>query len=99
MDSHHASIGDYARMRLVIGGRVQGVFFRQSAVNYARGLGLRGWVRNRADGSVELVAEGRRDALQMLRAWARQGPPAARVDEATEEWIEFTNEFSAFRIR
>ena len=67
--------------RLRITGRVQGVGFRYALEHEARRLGLAGWVRNRRDGSVEAVAQGEGDAIEALIAWARQGPPAARVSE------------------
>lgn len=64
---------------------MQGVFFRQSTADTARRLGLDGWVRNCADGSVEGHAHGAADALEALHHWLHQGPPAARVDRV--EWI------------
>lgn len=70
---------DIVRVRARIRGRVQGVSFRASTVVEARRLGLVGWVRNRADGSVELEAEGSTDAVQALLAWCEHGPPSARV--------------------
>ena len=75
------------RKRLHITGRVRGVAFRASTVATARALGLGGWVANRADGSVEVVAEGDDAALTALVCWCHHGPPAARVDhvEVTEE--------------
>lgn len=69
------------RMRLEIRGRVQGVGFRWFTRERARRWGLRGWVMNRPDGSVELVAEGPPDCLDGLRADVRRGPPGAFVEE------------------
>jgi acylphosphatase len=90
---------DNARLRLLIAGRVQGVFFRRAAADEAYGLGLKGWARNRPDGAVEIVAEGRRRNLKMFAAWAHTGPSTAHVTEVVEEWGESLNEFSEFRIR
>jgi len=65
--------------RLVICGRVQGVFYRGSMVSKASALGLRGWVRNRMDGSVEAVVQGEAHEVNRLVEWARCGPPNAVV--------------------
>lgn len=65
--------------RLRIEGLVQGVGYRAAMQDRAQRLGVTGWVRNRRDGSVEAVAQGSADTLERLTAWARQGPPAARV--------------------
>ncbi|WP_019515208.1 acylphosphatase [Sphingomonas sp. Mn802worker] len=67
------------RRRLVVTGRVQGVFFRDWTVEHARVLGLDGWVRNRADGSVEMVVAGAPEMVEAMIARARQGSPASRV--------------------
>ncbi len=76
-----------ARVRVVVTGRVQGVAFRQATVDEAQRIGgLSGWVRNRADGSVELLAEGERAALEALVAFCRRGPRLARVDEVVVGW-------------
>ncbi len=89
---------DRARLRLIVSGRVQGVFFRHSTTQEARKLGLSGWVRNLPSGEVEIVAEGRRADLKMLWAWAHGGPPGARVLAVEEEWTEFKGEFMGFRM-
>ncbi|MDV3255085.1 MAG: acylphosphatase [Lysobacter sp.] len=67
--------------RFVVGGRVQGVFFRAGTREQAQRLGLRGYARNRADGRVDVLAVGGAAAIDALAAWLRQGPPQARVDE------------------
>lgn len=66
-------------------GRVQGVWYRGTAQDRARQLGLRGWVRNCEDGSVETVACGTPEALDDFKAWLSEGPPSARVDRIEEQ--------------
>jgi acylphosphatase len=87
-----------ARMHFKVQGRVQGVYFRASAVQRAQELGLTGWVKNCADGSVEGVAEGPRPALEKLMAWCRQGPSGARVTDVETRWDDAQNTFSAFTV-
>lgn len=65
--------------RLTIHGRVQGVSYRASAQTEAQRLGLRGWVRNRRDGTVEAMVAGAAAEVARFTAWARQGPPGAQV--------------------
>jgi acylphosphatase len=67
--------------RLVIRGRVQGVWFRESMRREAEAKGVAGWVRNRADGSVEAVIHGSTEALEAIMRWARRGPEAAEVED------------------
>lgn len=67
-------------VRVLISGRVQGVWFRQSAADRANELGLAGWVRNRYAGEVEGLFEGEENALQKMLEWCERGPPRARVD-------------------
>lgn len=87
------------RAELNIQGRVQGVFFRQSTKETAVRLGLTGWARNCPDGSVEVVFEGERQAVDVAIAWCRQGPTAAKVREVKVEWQDFVGEFDGFGIR
>jgi acylphosphatase len=84
---------------LRIAGRVQGVSYRYSMVREAQNLGIRGWVRNRDDGSVEAVAEGTRANLEALIGWSRQGPPGARVDKVEVQWETPDQSFSGFTVR
>ena len=84
---------------MVVSGRVQGVFFRGSAAAEARALGLTGYARNRPDGSVELIAEGDRAALERLAAWAWRGPRSARVEEVVIEWGDLQGDFADFTVR
>ena len=69
-----------ATRRLRIHGRVQGVFYRGWSVTNARALGLSGWVRNRSDGSVEMLVHGDEAQVEAMIARCREGPPAARVE-------------------
>lgn len=91
-------VDGYARLHIIVVGRVQGVFFRRAAADEADALALRGLARNLADGTVEIVAEGRRSRLERLLAWAKVGPRHARVDEVRAEWSAFSNEFSEFKV-
>jgi acylphosphatase len=90
---------DLARLRMLVHGRVQGVFFRHAAAEEARELGLRGWVKNLASGEVEIVAEGPRRELKIMAAWASQGARLARVTGVEEEWLDYRGEEGAFAIR
>lgn len=72
-------------VRFIVSGRVQGVFFRASTRAQALALGITGYARNLADGSVEVVASGSPEALNELEAWLQHGPPSARVHSVTRE--------------
>ena len=89
---------DNIRAHLIIEGRVQGVWFRDSTRNEATRLNLTGWVKNRFDGSVELIAEGAREEVKKLIEWCHHGPPGARVTMVHEIKEDYTGEFDFFRI-
>nr|BBH95189.1 acylphosphatase [Thermogemmatispora argillosa] len=80
-------------------GYVQGVGFRQFVMHHATALGLRGYVRNLADGSVEVLAQGPRPALERLLALLHRGPSAAEVHEVRVEWRQPSELLSGFHIR
>ncbi len=87
------------RAHIIVRGRVQGVYFRASTVEKAQELGLVGWVKNGNDGeSVEIVAEGKKGALEKLLGWAKKGPVGARVEKIEVEWHKAENKFSEFTV-
>lgn len=89
-----------ARLHVLVYGDVQGVFFRAGTVSEARRIGgISGWVRNRPDGAVEVVAEGGRDALEKLLEWCSHGPSGASVSQIKNEWGHPTGEFTGFSVR
>lgn len=83
---------------IVVTGRVQGVFFRASTQEQADRLGLRGWVRNEADGSVRMEAEGEETALREFMDWCKQGPSRAEVAHVTTKAGEIKH-YSDFVVR
>lgn len=101
-ESEEASVAGAAgtdrRVHCIVTGIVQGVGFRYHTRDEAVQLGLRGWVRNLADGSVEVVAEGPEETLRQLVAWLGRGPRSARVDGVDTRWEAATGEYHDFRI-
>ena len=95
-----ASIENAATLarRFLVRGRVQGVGFRWFVEREAQILGLAGWVRNRSDGTVEVLALGTREQLSGLRSRLREGPRAARVDDVEESEAEAVKGLHSFRI-
>ena len=87
-----------AARHATVTGRVQGVFFRQSAIEKARELGVAGWVRNCADGSVEAHVEGDAEAVQAMLDWLGKGPPSAQVAQVQVAEVG-TENFTDFGIR
>ncbi|SVB06486.1 uncharacterized protein METZ01_LOCUS159340 [marine metagenome] len=82
----------------IIHGRVQGVFYRDSTRKVARDLGIKGSAVNRSDGSVQVIAKGTPEVLKELKAWLRQGPEMALVENVEEVDIENQLEFNDFII-
>ena len=87
------------RLRAEVFGDVQGVGFRAFVMRRALTCGVTGWVRNRSDGSVELLAEGPRAALEALLAEVTQGPSSSTVDRVETQWGPATSEFRVFGVR
>jgi acylphosphatase len=87
------------RYRLQIYGRVQGVWYRASAQRKAQELGLSGWVRNEADGSVSAEAQGPEEQLEAFVAWCRQGPPHAAVERVAIEKLAALSSGQSFVVQ
>jgi acylphosphatase len=85
--------------RLQISGRVQGVGFRYAMQHEATRLGVVGWVRNRRDGSVEALAQGAVEPVDALIAWARRGPPGARVADLQVAPLAESEALAGFELR
>jgi acylphosphatase len=86
------------RARIVISGRVQGVFFRQETKDRARTLSVTGWITNRSDGRVEAVFQGSRESVDSMIEWCRQGPSLADVESVEVNWESPTDE-KGFSVR
>jgi acylphosphatase len=89
---------DVVARRVRVHGRVQGVFFRDSARREASSRGVAGWVRNRSDGTVEAWFEGPSDAVEAMVAWARRGPSRAEVASVDVDDVE-PEGLSGFDVR
>lgn len=87
------------RLHAFIEGRVQGVGFRYFVQSAAAEIKLTGWVRNRRDGSVEVLAEGTEENLNQLLRALQRGPSSSHVSAVTPEWSAATGEFARFEIR
>jgi acylphosphatase len=86
-------------LHLKIYGRVQGVWFRGTTKEHAQRLGVSGWVRNKADGAVEVFTQGSHEAVDELLQWCRQGPPGAYVERVDVEEVEPADGIKGFSIR
>ncbi|MFW6080378.1 MAG: acylphosphatase [Desulfosalsimonas sp.] len=86
-------------VRAVISGRVQGVNFRMETSLAADVYGVKGWVRNVPDGTVEAYFEGDAENVDAMLKWCRKGPPAASVSDVKVELQEYTGKYSNFSVR
>lgn len=93
------AIPGFQRLHAIVRGRVQGVFFRAWTQELAWELGLKGWVKNLPDGSVEIMAQGNKGVLEKFLTRCRKGPPAARVSEVDSQWDDPSEELYDFEIR
>jgi len=92
-------VSEKASLTARVVGRVQGVGFRYFTERVAEEIGLAGYVMNRPDGSVEVMAEGERSTLEQFLERLKQGPSGARVERVEESWGPYTGRFVAFSVR
>lgn len=98
-ESNSNLTGDFARAKILVSGRVQGVGFRSFAGRYANSLGLTGWVKNLYDGRVEVVAEGERKKILRYIRLLEEGSPWSRVDNVSVGWRPYKGDLAVFTIR
>jgi len=87
------------RARILVSGRVQGVFFRSETQDEAIRHGVTGWVRNLPDGRVEVVLEGEKENVEKVIEFCKRGPPGAKVTKVNVHWQNFTGEFENFKVK
>ena len=86
------------RAHVIIEGRVQGVFFRHHTQETAFRLGLKGWVKNRRDGTVEALFEGDKDKVDQMIQWCHRGPSEARVKNVHVTWERYVGDCDDFSV-
>lgn len=87
-----------ARVNIIVTGIVQMVGFRYNTVSKASQLDIKGWVRNNRNGSVEIMAEGRREDVEELVKWCHKGPSGAVVKSVDYNWLDYVGDFKDFSI-
>lgn len=93
------NFGQQIQLHAIVSGRVQGVSFRYYACQYALKLGIRGWVQNNSDGTVEVLAQGTREQLERLLDFLHTGSPGARVEDLQANWSAILEPVGPFCIR
>ena len=86
------------RVHVIIRGMVQGVFFRAHTRDEPKRYNLTGWVKNRRDGGVEAIFEGKKEDVRKVIGWCHKGPPWAHVTDVHVDWEDYTGEFKDFSI-
>lgn len=86
-------------MHAIVHGRVQGVNFRATTVHIANKMDITGWVRNNSNGTVEVVAEGPREQLELFLEYLHEGPPSAQVTHIDVTWLESSGHRDSFVVR
>lgn len=86
------------RVRIIVSGIVQGVFFRLNTMKKAHEFGVTGWVKNRRDGTVEVLCEGTDQDVQLMVDWCAKGPEGSFVSKTAVTQEKFTGEFETFQI-
>ena len=89
---------DNLRAHAIIRGKVQGVCFRIETQRSANRFGVKGWVRNKRDGTVEALFEGHKESVENIIDWCKKGPPASKVDNVSVDWEQFKGEYNTFQI-
>ncbi len=84
---------------ILVSGRVQGVAFRYYARNLAYQLGMRGWIKNLANGQVELVVEGSKNSVKEMIEWCKQGPRMAQVEDVEVDWLPCSGQYVDFQVK
>lgn len=92
-------MSDLVHIRALVHGRVQGVYYRAFTARVAKALSLKGFVRNRQDGNVELEAEGERADIEELLRQLKSGPPSAVVKKIDTDWSAYQNIYRSFDVR
>lgn len=87
------------QIKVIVKGRVQGVFYRANTKDTADRLGIKGYVKNLPNGSVEAVFEGEKPVVTQMVEWCHKGPAAAKVGHVTAEKAEMASNFEIFEIR
>lgn len=87
------------RVKITVKGKVQGVWYRQSTLETANALGIRGWVRNLPNGDVEILAEGETEAINSLIEWCKKGPPLAIVKDIEIVELSYIGNLPDFHIK